>query len=232
MKFVNRAKMSIITAGDLSSVSLGNAPAGFQTFSVAGLFDQDEIFYLIEDGVEWELGKGRFGTGNILFRDEVLETSQQSTQRLSLRASGAFATVIPTAAYFNSVDNRLDSLDDAILNAENLRDEAAVSANTAIEQANIATQKAENTAADRIQTGLDVQSTAADRIQTGLDVTSANNSQSLADRFANEDEDVEISPGKFSGKHYFIKTSAAAAPVLSALGDIDTLLDEINGEVI
>ena len=242
MKFVNRAKMSVTSGGTSSSIILGVAPAGFQTFLSAGLQVNDEILYLIEDGLAWEIGKGRLGQSNavsLLLRDEVIDNSQKTTNRLNVRSSGAFASVIPTAEYFNNVNSRLSSLDSAIEMTESLRDQAGLDASA--------------TAADRIQTGLDVLSSAnnvsdaliaqqnAESARDGaIDAktdsetarTGAETAQSITQEWANNDEDQEISVsvGNFSAKHWAAKAEASAAPVLSALGNINLILDDINGE--
>ena len=103
---------------------------------------------------------------------------------------------------------------------EGLTNIATTARDEAVSAKNSADDDATQTAADRVQTGLDAVATAADRAQTGLDVTSTENnvsaaasSATLAESWASEAEDVIVSGGEYSAKHYSIKAAAAAASV-------------------
>jgi hypothetical protein len=80
MKLANRAKMTTSTTGT-GSVTLGVASLGYQTFTAAGVVNGDEIRYVIEDGVNWEIGTGVY-TDGVMTRS-LVESSTGSLLNLS-----------------------------------------------------------------------------------------------------------------------------------------------------
>lgn len=82
VKLVNRAKMTTTTTGTGPLVP-GTAVAGYQSFSAAGMVDNDIVRYVIEDGLDWEIGYGTYLSGfNVLYRD-LIESSTGSLLNLS-----------------------------------------------------------------------------------------------------------------------------------------------------
>lgn len=62
-------------------VTLGDASLGYQSFTSAGVVNGDEIRYVIEDGVNWEIGTGVFNAG--IMSRTLVESSTGSLLNLS-----------------------------------------------------------------------------------------------------------------------------------------------------
>lgn len=78
VKLVNRAKMTTSTSGT-STLTLTGASDGYQTFAAAGLSDGDVVSYALEDGSNWELGRGVVGTSATTLTRGVLESSNSGS---------------------------------------------------------------------------------------------------------------------------------------------------------
>ena len=84
-KFANRAKMSISSTGT-GNVQLNAAEVGYQTFAQAGIVDSDQVRYIIEDGVAWEIGIGLMSSSATVMARTV-EESSNSNNALNLTSS-------------------------------------------------------------------------------------------------------------------------------------------------
>ena len=89
----NRVKVSTSSTGT-GTVSLGAAESGFQSFSDGGVLNGDTVHYVIEDGVDFEIGSGVFdSTAGTMTR--VVSESSNSGSALSLSgAAKIFLTVL------------------------------------------------------------------------------------------------------------------------------------------
>jgi hypothetical protein len=74
VKLVNRAKMTIASTGS-STLALGSAVDGFQSFADAGVTNGDTVRYVIEDGDAWEIGFGIYAASNTSLSRTVSESS-------------------------------------------------------------------------------------------------------------------------------------------------------------
>lgn len=91
---VNRAKVSTGTEGT-GTITLGDALSSFQTFAGAGVSDGDVVQYVIEDGINWEIGTGTYtATGTTLTRT----VSESSNAGSAINLSGAAVVFVASTA--------------------------------------------------------------------------------------------------------------------------------------
>jgi hypothetical protein len=101
VKLVNRAKMSTATTGT-GTITLGTSESGYQSFADAGVVDGDVVRYVIEDGVNWEIGSGTYAaTGTTLTR--AVEDSSSGGTAINLSGT-AVVFVTAVAADFGGGD--------------------------------------------------------------------------------------------------------------------------------
>jgi hypothetical protein len=74
IKIVNRASMSSSTVGT-GTITLGSAKSGYQSFAAAGVVDGDSVRYIIEDGINWEIGVGIYTATDTKLARTVIESS-------------------------------------------------------------------------------------------------------------------------------------------------------------
>lgn len=98
-KLYNRAKVSTATTGT-GTVTLGNETSdAFCTFAEAGVQNSDVVTYLIEEGNDFELGRGTYtSSGTTLSRDTVLLSKIAGTSGTSKMDLDGAATVSIMAA--------------------------------------------------------------------------------------------------------------------------------------
>lgn len=80
--FGDRVKVQTATTGT-GSVTLGAALAGYQTFASAGFNNADRISYVIEDGLDWEVGLGFYSSSTPSLSRGLIQSSTGSLLNLS-----------------------------------------------------------------------------------------------------------------------------------------------------
>lgn len=98
-KLVNRAKMTTATTGT-GTITLGSVVSTFQSFAAAGLVDGDTARYVIEDGLDWEIGVGTYTSSGTTFSRTLMESSTGSLLNLS-----GTAIIFLTATAVDILDN-------------------------------------------------------------------------------------------------------------------------------
>lgn len=114
---VNRAKMTTATTGT-GTITLGSAVAGYQTFADAGVTDGQVVRYVIEDGVNWEIGTGTYTSSGTTLSRTVSESSNAGA---AISLSGTAQVYITAAAAdILQPDNNLSDLANAATARTNL----------------------------------------------------------------------------------------------------------------
>ena len=108
----NRAKMTTSTTGT-GTITLGSASTGFQTFANAGITNGQSVQYVIEDGVNFEIGTGTYtSSGTTLTRGAVTESNNSDN---AINLSGA--AVVFIAAIKIQFDEKLNLTGGALTGA-------------------------------------------------------------------------------------------------------------------
>ena len=101
-KLFNRAKMTTATTG-ASTVTLGTAAVGYQTFADAGVSNGDVVQYTISDGNNFEIGTGTYtASGTTLTR--TVTQSSNSGSAINLSGNG-FVSVTAIADDYNRLQH-------------------------------------------------------------------------------------------------------------------------------
>lgn len=108
-QFVDRAKMSINTGSTTSSLIYLNAAApGCQTFAAAGVANDADVRYVIEDGAAWEIGSGTFASaGNTVTRQTTPDASSNSGAQLASLTANAVIYVTAAAEDLETLASRI-----------------------------------------------------------------------------------------------------------------------------
>ena len=98
VKLVNRAKMTTSTTGT-GSLTLTGASDGYQTFANAGLSDGDVVSYTIEDGSNWEIGRGVVASSATTLTRGVTESSNSGSVLSLSGGAEVFVTATVNEVY-------------------------------------------------------------------------------------------------------------------------------------
>jgi hypothetical protein len=86
VKLANRARQFTATVGQ-GTLTLGAAMPRYRTFAAAGVVDGNSVHYVIEDGVNWELGTGVLGGGGTTLTRALIQSSTGALLSLSGNAN-------------------------------------------------------------------------------------------------------------------------------------------------
>jgi len=81
--FYDRVRVTTATTGT-GTITLGSPVAGYRSFAAGGAASNETIFYVIEDGSNWEIGEGVYdAAGPTLTRPFIISSSLGGALNLS-----------------------------------------------------------------------------------------------------------------------------------------------------
>ena len=92
-KIVNRAYMTTATTGT-GTITLGSAVGSFRSFAASGVVDGDVVRYVIEDGVNWEIGSGTYAASGTTLTRTVEDSSSGGTAITLTGTAVVFVTAV------------------------------------------------------------------------------------------------------------------------------------------
>jgi len=106
-KLVDRAKM-VVASATSTTITLGSASPGYQSFDAAGVPDDTDVRYVIEDGTSWEIGSGTYtATGTTVARQDPPDASSNSGSQLASLSANAVIYITPAAADLETLASKV-----------------------------------------------------------------------------------------------------------------------------
>lgn len=176
----------------------------------------DDTFYIIQGGLD---KRGTYG----FLKSEIEKETSDLTAAAQVAADSAEADAIQTAA--DRVQTGLDATS-AASSASSANTSKNLAEQWANENEDVVVASGEYSAKHySLKAAADAADTAADVIQTNADVVSAAASESKAQQWANEAEDVPVEVGLFSSLHYAAK---AAEDLVQTNADVVTTNNNVT----
>ena len=108
LKYGNRVKVQALAAPGIGNFFIGAPVTGYQTFAAAisSLTTGDEFRYVIEDGANWEIGRGVYNsTGPQFTRIEVIQSSAGPTSLINATASAVAILSVASSDFVKDPDS-------------------------------------------------------------------------------------------------------------------------------
>ena len=93
--FYDRAKMAVTTAPGTGVLALGAVVPGYQSFAAAGVADGGTFSYVIEDGNNFEYGRGTYAASGPTFtRTTIINSSAGAGEPITATANATIAATV------------------------------------------------------------------------------------------------------------------------------------------
>lgn len=108
LKYGNRVKVKAATASGFFNFILGTPVDGYQSFisAISSLTTGDTVRYVIEDGLNWEIGTGTYdSTGPQVARTTVIQSSAGGTALINATANAVMMISVAASDFVANPDS-------------------------------------------------------------------------------------------------------------------------------